>query len=126
MGGRFTVFNALCNLFRRCILNSFYGSSPQTWLEHKKAGGRIPSFSAFLNCLESQFFGSYHAQNPPLDGGNVTLLGCQRRILVGAKGAILVGTLQPSRHGEGSLFVTVPAFLREPPRPEPWVDLRDD
>src|ERR1035437_5744694 len=29
VGGRFTVFNVLCNLFRRCILNSFYGSSPQ-------------------------------------------------------------------------------------------------
>src|ERR1039458_1228548 len=80
VGGRFTVFKALCNLFRRCILNSFYGSSPQTWLEHKKAGGRNPSFSAFVNCLESQFFGSHDPQNPSLDRSDFSLLKRQRWI----------------------------------------------
>ena len=85
MGGRFTVFNALCNLFRRCILNSFYGSSPQTWLEHKKAGERIPSFSTFANCLKSPFIDSHDPENPPLNGSNFSLLGCQRRIEVVAK-----------------------------------------
>ena len=85
VGGRFTVFNALCNLFRRCILNSFYGSSPQTWLEHKKAGGRIPSFSAFANCPKSSFAGSHHSQNPPFDRSDLSLLWRQRWIEVAVK-----------------------------------------
>jgi hypothetical protein len=73
VGGRFTVFNALCNLFRRCILNSFYGSSPQTWLEQKKPGERIPSFSPFVSA-------SHHPQNPPLNGSDLSLFLRQRRI----------------------------------------------
>src|ERR1019366_6957961 len=56
--------------------------------------------------------GLHDSQTPPLDSGPPSLLRRQRRIEVAAKGAIPVGTLQPRRHGPGTLFVTAPAFLR--------------
>jgi hypothetical protein len=59
-----------------------------------------------------------HTQNPTLNGGDFSLLRRRWRVEVAAKRAIHIGALQPRRHGEGGLFITVLAFLREPPRPQ--------
>jgi len=62
---------------------------------------------------------------PPFDSGDSKLLRCQRRIEVTAKCAAQVCPLQPRRHSVGGLFVSVAAFLWEPPRPEGRVDLHN-
>jgi hypothetical protein len=54
-------------------------------LPARESWGEIPSFSPVVNCLKSLLAGLHNPENPPLNGSNFSLLGCQRWIEVAAK-----------------------------------------